>query len=89
MAASSVVLSASAAVKSGPGLLYGVAVKGGSAATTAIVYDNTAGSGTKLVELVAAAGTSEVFTPCVPISAARGLYCSISGTAGMATVVYG
>lgn len=89
MAAASVVLSASGLVKAGPTRLVGVAVKGGSANTTVTVYDNTAASGDRLVELIALANTSAVFTPAVPISACRGLYCSISGTGGMATVVYG
>ena len=89
MACRAVTLAASAAVKSGPGVLVAVICKGGSATTTVTVYDNTAASGDKLAELVCAANTSAVFAPAVPVSAARGLYCAISGAGGGATVAYG
>lgn len=79
----------SAAIKSGPGRLIAAGLTGGSDGATLIVYDNTAGSGTVLVKLAAAAGVSVQWTPPGGQVAARGLYAAVTGTAASATVVYG
>lgn len=65
-----------------------VALAGGSAASTLILYDNaTEASGTILLKLAAATGTSAVFTPAAPVTVANGIYADISGTAANATVI--
>jgi hypothetical protein len=79
---------ASGAVKSGPGLLVGAVLAGGSDAATLILYDNTAGSGTILCKLAAAAGTTAVFCPAVPIVCGVGIYAALTGTAPSASVAY-
>lgn len=81
-------LAASAAVRTGPGTLVAVLLTGGSDAATVIIYDNTAGSGTVLAKLAAAANTTVQWTPPGGQICATGLYATISGTAPSITVVY-
>lgn len=77
-------MSASATVQSGGGKLGGIFVSAASAAPTITVYDNTAGSGAKLVD---------TFTPVagtwytLPFAYAVGLSIVISGTVSC-TVAY-
>ncbi len=56
MADALAVYSASALIHTGKGVLSGVIISTSAAAATATFYDNTAGSGTKIVEVIVAAG---------------------------------
>lgn len=78
----------SAAVKSTPGMLCGVVLTGGSDAASVIIYDNTAGSGTILLTLKAAANTSIIWTPAQPVSAGTGIYAALTGTSPAVDVSY-
>jgi len=60
----------------------------GSTASTLIIYDNNAASGTVLAKLVAPANGYSVITPEVVISATKGLYASIAGTAADFVIYY-
>lgn len=79
---------ASGQVKASAGIFVGCNLTGGSDAATLIVYDNTAGSGTILCKLAAAAGVSVTFFPCAPVRANTGMYATLTGTAPSATVVW-
>jgi hypothetical protein len=79
---------ASAAIRSGPGALVAVLLTAGSDAASATIYDNTAGSGTVLAVLQAAANSTVSWTPPGGQAAAHGLYAALTGTAPSVTVVY-
>jgi hypothetical protein len=81
-------LTSSAAVKTGPGELHAVLLTAGADAASLTLYNNTAGSGTKLAVLKAAANTSAVFTPPVSLVFSVGLYATITGTAPEISIVY-
>lgn len=73
-------LSASAAIKSAPGTLFGIVVNSHTNGTLKL-WDNTAGSGTVLLNTITfAAGPNFVSFP-VGISFNTGLYATIGGTA--------
>jgi hypothetical protein len=77
-------ISASAAVKSGPGLLGGVFVSSVTGSPTVTIYDNTAASGTKIADaFVPTAAKAYPF----PSRFSTGLYVAISGTCSL-TVFY-
>lgn len=76
-------ISASAAVKSSAGTLGGFIVSS-SASGTVTIYDNTAGSGTKILDTMSV--TAGNAYP-IPASFSTGCYVSISGTASI-TVFY-
>lgn len=78
----------SAAIKTGPGYLYGVVLAGGSDASSVILYDNTAGSGTIVCKLVALTGTSAVALFPYPVPFSTGLYATIAGTGPSVNVYY-
>ncbi len=85
----STVIAASALVKTGPGEVYGVILTGGSDAASVILYDNTAGSGTKAIGAIkAASGASVSFSLPNGVAFSKGLYATITGTTPEVTVVY-
>jgi len=80
---------ASGAVKSAPGIFCGAVLTGGSDAATLIVYDNTAGSGTVVLKLAAAAGVSVSIVLPEGVACNKGMYAALTGTAPSASVFYG
>jgi hypothetical protein len=81
-------LTASGAVKSGPGALAGVLLTAGADAASVTIYDNTAGSGTKLAVIKAAINTTASWTPTDPQVCSTGLYAEITGTTPDIFVLY-
>lgn len=83
-------ITADGAVKAGPGSVAAVLLTAGdSAAATLVLYDNAAAaSGTVLVSLKAAQGTSVAWTPAVAYVFASGCYADIGGSGAAVTVVY-
>jgi len=78
-------ISASTVVKSATGTFAGIFVSAASATPTITVYDNTAGSGTKILDtFTPVAGTFYDIPPCI---FGTGLYITISGTVSC-TVFY-
>ena len=85
----SLVTASSALVKTGPGAVHGAILTAGSDAATLILYDNTSGTGTKVIGTIKAAiNTTVGFS--IPNGAAfsKGLYATIIGTSPEVTVVY-
>ena len=79
-------------IATGRNLLHGVIIGGdGTNAATVTVYDNTAGSGTKLFQevLEASSERSRGFSFPFAVVAVNGLYVAVSGTGAQATVFYG
>lgn len=72
------VLSASALLKSGKGLLGGFFVSSVTSTPSLTVYDNTAGSGTKIIDAVTL--TAGMSIPA-PARFTNGCYVVITGTA--------
>lgn len=81
-----VALNASGGVKGSPGMVCAVVLTAGGDAASVTLYDNTAGSGAKLVVLKAGAGSSAVFCPAAPVAAGRGIYAVLTGTGAEAFV---
>lgn len=83
-------LVASGAAFSVPGQIFGVVLTAGSDAATAIVYDNTAGSGTIVCKLAAAAAntTAQIAIPN-GVTVGKGAYVALTGTAPSCTVFGG
>lgn len=65
---------------SGPGLLVGVILVSAAADCSIILYDNTAASGSVIVQLATLAKTCAQFTPCAPIAFGKGIYADITGS---------
>lgn len=79
-------LSASAAVKSTSGVVYGFVVNSHTSGTLKL-WDNTAGSGTVLLNTITfAAGSGIVVSLPVGIQFGVGLYATISGTADITII---
>lgn len=79
-------ISASAAVKSGNGTLYGFIVNSHSSGTLKL-WDNTAGSGTVIMNTFSFPTGSGVYTLPMGVSFYTGLYATIGGTADI-TLLY-
>ena len=77
-----------AEVKDGPGMLTGVVLTAAADAATVIVYDNTAGSGSIIMKLAAAIGTSAVAIIPNGIAFSTGLYVVMTGTGENVSVYY-
>mgnify|MGYP007071638206 CR=1 FL=1 len=78
-------ISASAAIKSSSGVVYGFVVNSHSSGTLKL-WDNTAGSGTVLLNtIIFAAGPNFVALP-VGIQFGVGLYATIGGTADITII---
>lgn len=75
-------------VLSGPGSLCSVLLTAGSDAASLTIYNNTAGSGTVVAIVKAAAGASVQFTPAQPLAVGAGLYAVLTGTSPACTVGY-
>ena len=83
-------LAASGAAFSGQGQIFGVVLTAGSDAATAIVYDNTAGSGTVVCKLAAAAAnTTAVVEIPNGVAVGKGAYVALTGTTPSCTVFGG
>ena len=81
--------SASGQVATGDNRVFRSAILNpGSAASTLIIYDNTAASGTIIAKLVAAANGISAVTPEVVISATIGIYASLSGASADFVIYY-
>lgn len=72
-------LASTGAVNLGKALLYGCVVTAGADAASITIYDNTAGSGTKVLSVKAAAGSTATGL-IYPVRAETGLYAVITGT---------
>ena len=81
-------LTATGAVRSGPGALVAVNICGGADAATVTLYDNTAGSGTIVAKLGVGIGLSDSFCPSQPIAVGKGIYAVITGTTPQVNVAY-
>ena len=79
-------ISASAAVKSGGGTVYGFIVNSHSSGTLKL-WDNTAGSGTVIMNTYTFPTGSSVVTLPMGVSFYTGLYATIGGTADI-TILY-
>jgi len=75
-------------VKSGPGEITGVILTAGSDTATLILYDNTAGSGTVILNLSAVANTSVTLDLSHPAAFGKGCYAVTTGAAENASVFY-
>lgn len=80
-------LAASGLVKSGPGVLHSIVLTAGSDAATAIVYDNTAGSGDVIVSLGAPVADKTV-AAVLNVVFSVGCYVALTGTDPSCTVAY-
>ena len=81
-------IASNALVKTGPGSVIAAHLAAPTADSTLILYDNTAGSGTILATLAAAAKGADDFCPGVGIAFSIGCYAAISGSGAAGTVVY-
>jgi hypothetical protein len=79
-------LTASGKISDPAALFMGITVYGGSAQTTATVYDNSAGSGTIIEAVVVPANQTVCIDYAIPVYARNGLYVTLAGTGGTATV---
>lgn len=85
----SVVLSSSAAVKGGPGVVYGLILTAGADAASVVLYDNTSGATPKLIGTVKAAiNTSVEVSFPNGVAFGTGCYATITGTTPDVTVLY-
>lgn len=77
-------------IKTGGGRLHGITLTPAAAKSTVTVYDNTAGSGTILCKLQAAADGASAPSglPDGGIPFSIGLWVELSGTGAVATTVY-
>ena len=75
-------------VKSGPGILHEAHLAAGSDAATAIVYDNTAASGTVICKLTAGANGSDRYAPPGGVSFGAGIHVALTGTGPTASFAY-
>ncbi len=73
-------LSASAAIKATPGALYGIVVNSHTNGTLKL-WDNTAGSGTVLLNTITFASGPNFINFAQGVSFNTGLYATIGGTA--------
>lgn len=83
-----IALTASGAVRSGPGALAAVLITGGADAASVTIHDSTAGSGAKLAVLKAAINTTAAWTPAEKQVCSKGLYATITGTTPDVFVVF-
>lgn len=76
--------------KTGMGSLRSVALQGGSANSTVVVYDNTSAAGTVLISLAALANDSATWTSGSATGAyvTKGLHAVLAGTAATVTLEY-
>ena len=81
-------LTANGAIKSGPGSLAAILITGGADAASVTVYDNTAGSGTKLAVVNAAINTTASWTPVGAQACSKGLYAVVTGTTPDVFITY-
>lgn len=77
---------ASALVRTGPCILHSVNLAADSDTATAIVYDNTAGSGTIICKLSALLGTS--VSVVLDVAPSTGIYVTLTGTTPSCTVTH-
>ena len=75
-------------VYTGAALLWGAVLTAGADVATLILYDNTAKSGVKLIQLSAVANTTARVTLAQPILVTTGIEAAITGTAPFAFAYY-
>lgn len=75
-------------VLTGYGGLVAIALTAAGDTATATVYDNTAGSGTVLCVLKAAANMTSYFAPIAALGVRTGIYVVLAGTTPNCCVVY-
>lgn len=85
---STLATTSSVAVRSGPGALVAVLLTAAGDAASVTIYDNTAGSGTKLAVVKAGAGETAQWTPAECQACSTGLYATLTGTTPDVFVVY-
>lgn len=81
-------VTSSALQYTGSGDLISVLLTAGSDTATAIVYDNTAASGTILAKLSAVANQSVEWSPGVKLPFGTGIYVALTGTSPAADVAF-
>lgn len=81
-------LNATGAVKAAPGFVHVISLAAGSAAATVILDDSTAGGGTNVWRMAAAANDGDSVTFDPPIFFAVGIYATLSGTGATVSVAY-
>ncbi len=86
--ADSVNLTSNGLVHTGYGALVSVALTAAGDTATATVYDNTAGSGTVICVLKAAANTCQVLAPAAALGVSTGIYVVLAGTTPNCCVAY-
>ena len=79
-------LAASGQVKAGPGVIHSVLLQGGSANSTATIYDETSGSGDVIAVIAAVLASSE--SVVLDVAFGVGCYVTLAGTGAKATVAY-
>jgi hypothetical protein len=79
-------LTASGAVKAGPGLVHTVLLTAGADAASATLYDETTGSGDVIAVVKAGAGATE--SVLLDVAFGVGLYVVLAGTSPTVTVSY-
>lgn len=80
-------ISASALIKTGAGQAYAIVVNSYTATATIKLWDNTAGSGTVLLNTITIAATDRVI-PLFGATFATGLYVTIAVAAADITILY-
>ena len=81
-------LTATGAIKAGPGYVHAITLAAGSDAATVTLDDSTAGGGTDVYVLAAAATDGNSVTFPVPIYFAVGIYATLTGTGPAVSVAY-
>ena len=80
-------MSASTLVKTGAGQLYGIIVNSFTATATIKIWDNTAGSGTVLLNTITLTATDR-FIPLMGATFGTGCYVTIAVAAADVTILY-
>jgi hypothetical protein len=86
---SSVTLAATGTAFAKGGQLFGAVLTAAGDTATAIIYDNTAGSGTVVLKLATAANTTTAFTLPNGITLANGAHAVLTGTTPSLTLYGG
>ncbi len=77
---------ASALARTGPGILHSVNLAATGDTVTAVVYDNTAGSGSIICKLSAVLGTS--VSVVLDVAFGTGLYVTLTGSTPSCTLTH-
>lgn len=80
-------IAVAATIKTGPGIIHSITLAAAADAATAIVYDNTAASGTVIAKLSAPLTDTAHAVLDVPFSI--GCHVALTGTTPSFTIAYG